>query len=242
MVTIQINNWARFNPRHKDVKHSSWFRLEHNFFENPDFFALNHEEISVFLYLICIASKKNGEPFSVNFDHMRVIGRCSEAAFWGCMEKLQQIQGAPVSVTRNPVHVTNAITTDGRTNGTDGREPPPFLDERVPHKTSTQSAELPSKKERDFPGGISLEIYKGWVELYGNEAWVKNEIRCAVDWMTRAKKPGSIKSPAQFFSKWLKKSFSEDNERTAKKQKPHTTQDHWPEVEAEDEFDGGLRS
>lgn len=58
MFIIEILNWEKYNPR-KDVKEPSWFRMNHGFFDNHEFFEFTAEEKLVWIYLLCQASKKN---------------------------------------------------------------------------------------------------------------------------------------------------------------------------------------
>lgn len=89
-MQICFKNWQQFNPR-KDVKRSSWFRLENNIFENPDFFDFNDGEFRALIYLFCQQSKKDGKPFRLNKRHIETIGQIAEKVVIATVEKLEQL-------------------------------------------------------------------------------------------------------------------------------------------------------
>lgn len=119
---VTIIKFTEYNSR-KDVKHPTWFRLEHSFFEKPEFFELTHTEKLAWIYLLCTASKKNADSFTLSWAHIEKIGGIKKKDFEAALEKLQRIQVIHVDVTdtlraRN-VHVTDACATDRQTDITD---------------------------------------------------------------------------------------------------------------------------
>jgi hypothetical protein len=118
---VTIINFKKFNPR-DDVKRPSWFRLEHSLFENPDFYELNHTEKMAWIYLLCVASRKNSESFTLSWPHVEKIGGFKHKDFLQAIEKLQAIQVIHVDVTdalrARDVDVTSANATYVRTNDT----------------------------------------------------------------------------------------------------------------------------
>jgi hypothetical protein len=86
---VEILGWEKFNPR-KDVKAPSWFRLSHSLFEDPDFYDMSHSEILVWIYLLCLASKKNRSVIEVNSTHRERVGRIKSKDFNSAISKLKQ--------------------------------------------------------------------------------------------------------------------------------------------------------
>ena len=124
---ITIVNFEKYNPR-KDVKNPSWFRLEHSLFDNPDFYDLNHIEKLAWVYLLCVASKKNSESFTLSWPHVEKIGGFKHKDFLQALEKLQAIQVVHVDVTdasrARHVDVTDAYATNERTDETNETDLP----------------------------------------------------------------------------------------------------------------------
>lgn len=54
---IIIKKWNEYNFR-KGIRASSWFRMEHDFFENPNFHSFSAAERCTWVYLLCLYSKK----------------------------------------------------------------------------------------------------------------------------------------------------------------------------------------
>lgn len=73
-ININILKWEKYNPR-KDVNRSSWFRMEHSMFDNPDYFDFSHTDVSFWIYLLSFASKKNSGSITLNLRHAERIGR-----------------------------------------------------------------------------------------------------------------------------------------------------------------------
>jgi hypothetical protein len=114
-TTITINGWDKFNPR-KDVRAASWFRLEHGFIEDPDFFDFSIEEKFCWIYLLSIAAKKRGSTFLLNANHaIRVCG-IKRGSLDSALQKLQELQIIAVGVTDTLRERTATnVRTDERT-------------------------------------------------------------------------------------------------------------------------------
>ena len=81
------------------MKHPSWFRLEHSLFDNPDFYDFTHVEKLAWIYLLCVASKKNSGAFTLSWPHVEKIGGFKKKDFENALQKLQAIQIVHVDVT-----------------------------------------------------------------------------------------------------------------------------------------------
>lgn len=54
---FQIKNWEKYNPR-SDVKSSSWYRQQNDFFNDPLFYKSSPVLRLTFIYILCAASKR----------------------------------------------------------------------------------------------------------------------------------------------------------------------------------------
>ena len=57
LIGIVFKNWDLYNSR-KDVTKSSWFRFEHSFFDSSQFYGWSPLDRTIFVYLLCEASKQ----------------------------------------------------------------------------------------------------------------------------------------------------------------------------------------
>lgn len=156
-MIVTISNFEKFNPR-KDVNSASWFRLEHSLFENPDFFDFTHIEKMVWIYLLCMASKKSSGTILLSWPHIERIGGFRKSDFLSGIEKLKQIQCVTVDVTptsraRN-ADVTPTCSTNERTNETNEHDQkrPSVADfeliyEKYPRKEGKQKGMAIVKRE-----------------------------------------------------------------------------------------------
>lgn len=119
LIQVQITNWHKFQFR-ADIKAASWFRMDHDVFDSDQFHDLSGMEIGVLVYILCVASKRNGSRVLLNLDKMDA--RFKKVYVDGALKKLQQLEvitiirtdayvdvrertDAYVDVTSEPVHV-----------------------------------------------------------------------------------------------------------------------------------------
>lgn len=124
-MEIEVINWEKFNPR-KDLKATTWFRLQNGLFEDPNFFDFTHAELLVWLYLLSICSKKRSGTITVNFAHAERVARLKPKDVKTAIEKLEELQCVRVTERARNVDVTrNADVTPTshyeRTNEQDER-------------------------------------------------------------------------------------------------------------------------
>jgi hypothetical protein len=106
-IEITINNWDKYNSRN-DVKAPTWFRLKHDLFENHEFYDFTHEELCVWIYILCLASKKSSPTIKIVINHARSVGRFKASSIESAISKLLVL--SIVSRARNG-HVTDTIAT-----------------------------------------------------------------------------------------------------------------------------------
>lgn len=159
-MIIEILKWEKFNPR-KDVKANSWFRLQHDFFENPDFYDFSPAEMLAWIYLLCLASKKNTGTVSINEKHLERVGRISVADFRSAVEKLETVQCVLVHVTGT---LRERDESDTQTNATNERTDVTRRDEtdvtRKPARDRAAPANAVAKSDTDG------EKANGFVKAY----------------------------------------------------------------------------
>ncbi len=115
-MVVTIIDWHKYQPR-KDVKNPSWFRLDHDLFENHDFFDFSHAEICSWVYLLCVASRKSSDQITLNMSHVERIGRIKEQDFRSALIKLQNIKCIKIQgkTKRITLRTRNANDTDACT-------------------------------------------------------------------------------------------------------------------------------
>ena len=57
MLIIKIRNWEKFFRPRKNISSTQWFRLQNNFFDDPEIFELDHLQQRLWIYLLAEASK-----------------------------------------------------------------------------------------------------------------------------------------------------------------------------------------
>jgi hypothetical protein len=121
-IELELLNWDKYNPR-KDLKATTWMRFQNSIYEDPQFFDFDHGEICFWIYLLCMASKKQSSTVIVNITHAERIGRFKKSTIDSCIEKLKHIncvteRHAHVTSTLRARHTTNERTEQNMTNVT----------------------------------------------------------------------------------------------------------------------------
>jgi hypothetical protein len=104
-ATITILNWEKYNPR-KDIKSTSWFRLQNSLFEDPNFFDFSPEELLLWIYLLSMASKKQDGQVRLSLAHAEKIGRLTLGIIESALEKLKSLGCVEVRLKQREEHVT----------------------------------------------------------------------------------------------------------------------------------------
>lgn len=97
-MILEIKNWNIYNPR-KDVKHNSWFRLDHNLFSDYKLFEFSAEEITAWIYILCCRSQSKKDEFEVNFEHASTVARIKRKILNSAIDKLLKLH--MISIIRN---------------------------------------------------------------------------------------------------------------------------------------------
>jgi hypothetical protein len=208
---IEILNWEKYNPR-RDIKASSWFRMDHLVFEDPKFYELGPECWGVLMYLFCQASKSSQDSrgcFVINYKHAMRCGQFPPKVLDVAIEKLIQSQFLTVHVT--PTNADERARTDAyadvRTSthtlptGRDGTERD--VTGHAEAKQSFVHAFSTDAAFGQFLQGIKSELFEAWEKLYPSE-WIKTEVLKAIAWCAAnpARAPKG-KTNSKFINNWL---------------------------------------
>lgn len=198
------------------MKRSSWFRLSHDLFEDPDFYDFSPSELLAWIYLLCQASRKNCDAVRVNISHLERVGRIKEKDYLTAIRKLEQLQIITVDVTdeiraRN-VHGTSPPATYVRDerNVRDER-----TDSSIAVETTAQAATIApqlvgeySLKAKSLLETSGLDTQASWIAAYPDPAWIRQEVNKAAAWITANPKKAPKKFPA-FMGNWLSRGWEQ---------------------------------
>lgn len=228
---IRINNWDKYNSR-KDVKVPSWFRIEHSIFEDSDFFDFDHAELNFWLYLLCEASKKSSQEFSLNLKHAERIGRFTLDIIERALRKLEMINCitivdvTPTSRERNvdvtPTNANVRYTTLHHT--TEQILVSTEVENSVEFPTS--GASVTDLKEKPLDEGaieefsddteikallkpIKKSTQKRWIKLYSDPQWIRSEFLKAMNWLEDNPQKAPKTKLARFLGGWLSRGWDQ---------------------------------
>jgi hypothetical protein len=91
-LIIKINGWDKYQQRTSGYKRPWWFSFSNTFLEDDDIWHLSDSEKIAFIYLLCQASKKQKDQFSINFQHASRSANVEESTLKAAIKKLEQLQ------------------------------------------------------------------------------------------------------------------------------------------------------
>lgn len=119
IISIEVLNWGKHNAR-KDVKNPTWFRLNHNLFNDQEFHDVSCDELCVWLYILCLASQKSSGIVSLYVDHAISTKRFTKRQIFSALKKLERngnvLVLGPHALRPRNVHVTDTCSTDRQTD------------------------------------------------------------------------------------------------------------------------------
>lgn len=172
-VKLRILNWDAYNEKRKDVKKTSWFRMEHGFAQSQSLFGLNATTRYIFFTLLGYAGERQAGELEFNSDwflHFHGAGAFTENELFTAIEELN---GRTIHVTDTGRARAAHVTDTGRTRDEheplrDGRDETDETNEtetRGPQNSKTPAVhvtpdELDELSSRLPPGSLSSLFFQ----------------------------------------------------------------------------------
>lgn len=149
-ISIKILNWDKYNPR-KDVKNSTWLRLQHDLFESWQFFDFTHSEMAFWIYLLCQASRRSDEgKVTVNFEHAHRVAKFTRTVMNSAIKKLKKNQVVEVKTLLGRYADVNETCSTKRTKRR--------RDGDVTDETNERNETGRDEKQETFPSETTLSL------------------------------------------------------------------------------------
>jgi hypothetical protein len=213
VLTVEIANWDKYNPR-SDVKSSSWFRMDNNFFSDPDFYGHSLTTKATWLQILACASAKLSSIVKINTKQIGDSLGCSADEILKCVTAISSIrstEGSAILVIHSPVISTRSnpiesdrmtqsncsLRTDGRTNVTNERnEQVLTLVNESPCVTPVEKKQ--PRKKTPPPTQTTWESYRSaYMQRYGVEpirnTTVNSKIKKFVERVGQEESPEVVK-------------------------------------------------
>lgn len=121
LLNIEIVNWSAFNNR-KDVKHSSWFRLEHTIAFDPEWDHFSAHEKWIWVWILSLASFKNRGVVQVSSESIAAGCKVSVDEVLSSIQKLAEKDCVRLASRGRANRNTRALRTRSTTDRTDGQD------------------------------------------------------------------------------------------------------------------------
>lgn len=167
-MEIEVINWEKYNPR-KDYR-LHWFRTDSELFDSPEMAHMTGEEISVFIFILCVTCKMQGRPWK--FDKNLIISRsrCSRKTVLSAIEKLEQLHIVRFTGSFCPKPVIHNSTEQNITeqNITEQNSTYAYDFDTVYQIYPRKEGKTAGKKifDREIKTDIDFEILKKAIEKY----------------------------------------------------------------------------
>lgn len=109
IYTLEIANWDKYNPR-SDVKSSSWFRMDNDFFLDPDFYGTTLGLKFTWLIILSTASKKVSGLIKINSKQIADALSVPDSEIEECITQISRIssaEGRPILVIHHILEPEN---------------------------------------------------------------------------------------------------------------------------------------
>jgi hypothetical protein len=118
-VLIEVTNFEKYNPR-GDAKRPTWFRVDNDLALGSGFFELDTEIKWLWIVILSLASKKNGQPFTWSSSYVQAntkIGPKRQDEALDLFEKFGRLRVSREVTLRGPQDlVRDSHATNERTN------------------------------------------------------------------------------------------------------------------------------
>lgn len=190
-MIIEILNWDKYCPR-KDLKATTWLRLQNTIFEDPNFYEFDHAEICFWIYLLSQASKKQTGTIRLSTVHAERVGRFREKTQESALKKLQELQcvrithddpnidvtctsrGCDTDVTPTSHYVTNERTNETKRNVTNETEMSHSQASALPRLAEIWNSHCGRLPKVEKCGNQRLRFVAArWKENPSEEYWIK---------------------------------------------------------------------
>lgn len=92
IIKVRVNKWDKYNPR-SDVKSSSWYRQQNDFFNDPNFYKASPATRLVWMYILCQASKRmDGGIAKINTEMMADVMLLKRSEIEKSIKLLEEIE------------------------------------------------------------------------------------------------------------------------------------------------------
>lgn len=171
IIEIEILNWEKFNPR-KDVKATSWFRLDNRFCVDPKFFDLSNDYKMVWIWLLSHASQELAGVVQINLSLVSTMITMPADDVLDCLKIFEKrnvikirgdLRDASDRTCNANVRVRTA--TNERTNETDVTNE--RTNGKVPPNSTGIASRSPLKSKLDFDES-DLSLAERWSQ-YASE-------------------------------------------------------------------------
>ena len=117
ILYISIENWGKYNSR-PDRKNFIWFRLENNFFDDPEVYSLSNLGKLIYVFLLCCRSKTDKNVFKINTKKLGFELSLSELEIMNKLDELESFSFIRVLKTPNDGIKTpkDGLQTDRQTD------------------------------------------------------------------------------------------------------------------------------
>lgn len=200
-VWVKVPKFKDYRPR-KDIRHPSWLKLSNRIMEDEDFYAFTHEEICVFIYILCLCSQRDADTVLLNFEAAERKCRLKKDVVLSALTKLESgrlcVRVPAASRTRHDR--VAALGIEG--------------EEREETSAPTPSSQPVFKNAKELRDAVDIITWHGWLKEYRDATWLEAEITKAFTFHSA----DPVKIP-RTRGAWIKKLhtwFSIGNEKRSK--------------------------
>lgn len=222
IVELEIKNWEKHNPR-TDVKTAKWFKMSNEFFNDPEFYGMSLEGRTVWIFLLCTASKKMDGTIKINTqmvaDNLRTGVDSIDFAILE-LERCKSISVMPVTLITNDINTVESV----RIRALEERREEEKREEKKRKEVCSEPAKPDSKPtklilvghipEFEIPEmnqallkNVPRDTQSLWLQTYQDVQWITMEFTKIVNWLKVNPRKAPKSRLDRFISSWLSRGW-----------------------------------
>jgi hypothetical protein len=202
-ITLTI---LRFNSlsKRRDVKKPSWFAVENNILNHPDFFDISGDEFKVYIWVLSVASQRNESTIRVYFDLCSYQSKVKISQVKSAIEKLKGKRWLTADVTPTLRERNVDVSLQDKTRQDKTRQDIAICAEVKSPPRRRHALDMDFFNEIK---NIPEELIESWLEMY-EESWLSDEIKKAKSWcLANPKKMPKV--PGRFLTNWFSRGWEQ---------------------------------
>lgn len=213
-VEIELLHFEKLIRKQTDKDRLYWFAFDHETLQHPDFFDVTGDELKVYCWVCCVATKANQKKIRLHIEHASRLLALDKNIILSTIEKLNnkrwlsgsEPQRSPARAPAEPQQGSyDTIRYDTNTVGTEPENPGSMQAAKKVGIGPISQVTWPVPAEAILKT-VRHEVQRNWISIYPQD-WVCGELVKASTWLIENPSRAPKKNYSRFLSSWLNRGW-----------------------------------